>query len=126
MHRMENNAKEANKERMEAQSSIKYLKDRVNDKMLTEDIRHNYIYNQMINNANERGMLVEKRTEVLPEITTMPRIDKVQFELPVKPSDRYDDKHPLPSRIKYLNYEGKDDINKITTSVNMFDADYLN
>ena len=56
----------------------------------------------------------------------MPRIDKVEFELPTKPTERYNDKRPIPKKLKYIDYEGKDDINKIRTSVNMFDADYLN
>lgn len=69
---------------------------------------------------------MEKRTELLPDLTVMPKIEKVEFELPKKPTARYDDKNPLPKRIKYLNHEGKDDINKIKAKFNMFDADYLN
>ena len=74
----------------------------------------------------EREKLVNKRTEILPDITTMPKIDKVEFEVPKKPSHRYDDKNPLPKNIKYINTEGRDNIEKITAKVNIFDADYLN
>jgi hypothetical protein len=74
----------------------------------------------------ERDKLIEKRTEVLPDLTIMPRIDKVQFELPYKPTARYDDKNPLPKSLKYVNIEGDNDINKIRLKVNIFDADYLN
>lgn len=56
----------------------------------------------------------------------MPKIERVQFELPKKPTARYDDKNPLPKSMKYINIEGGDDINKIKCKVNIFDADYLN
>jgi len=80
----------------------------------------------MLNSRVEREKLVNKRTELLPDITTMPKIEKVEFEVPTKPTHRYDDKNPLPRSMKYINAEGRDNIEKLTAKVNIFDADYLN
>ena len=74
----------------------------------------------------EREGLMDKRTEILPDVTTFPKIDKVQFRLPERPSAKYDDKNPIPKNLKFVNDRGIDDINKIKTKVNIFDADYLN
>ena len=40
-------------------------------------MRHDYIYNQLMNSMKEREGLVHKRTELLPEVTTFPKIEKV-------------------------------------------------
>jgi len=50
----------------------------------------------MFNSMKEREKLVEKRTEVLPEVTTFPKLEKVQFRLPERPQERYDTLNSLP------------------------------
>ena len=44
---------------------------------MSENVKNNYIYNQLMNSMVEKDGLMKKRTEVLPEVTTFPRIDKV-------------------------------------------------
>ena len=59
----------------------------------------------------------------------MSKIDRVQFKLPTKPSERYDDLNPLPRNVKFVNDRSGDSLEKISTKVNLqlFDnADYLN
>ena len=41
---MKKQSLDADRERSEALSNIKHLKEKLNDQQLTEDIRHNYIY----------------------------------------------------------------------------------
>lgn len=79
-----------------------------------------------MNSMVEKEGLVKKRTEVLPEVTTFPKIDKVQFSLPEKPTQRYDTLNPIPSNLKFVNEYQKDSLDKMKVKVNMFDADYLN
>lgn len=74
----------------------------------------------------EKEGLIKKRTEVLPEITTFPKIDKVHFSLPERPNSRYDNKNPLPKNLKFINENQKDSLDKMKVKVNIFDADYLN
>lgn len=111
---------------MEALENIKSLKSKLNDQQLTEDLRHNYIYSQLRNSMVEKEGLIKKRTEVLPEVTTFPKIDKVYFSLPEKPNERYDNKNPIPKSLKFVNENQKDSLEKMKVKVNIFDADYLN
>lgn len=74
----------------------------------------------------EKEGLIKKRTEVLPEVTTFPKIDKVHFSLPERPNSRYDNKNPIPKNLKFINESQKDSLDKMKVKVNIFDADYLN
>lgn len=74
---MKKQAADADRERMEALTHINHLKQKMSDNQLTDDIKHNYIYHQLMNNMVEKGGLIKKRTELLPDVTTFPRIDKV-------------------------------------------------
>lgn len=60
-----------------------------------------------MNSMVEKGGLVNKRIEILPDVTTFPKIDKVQFKLPERPTSRYDNKHSLPKTLKFINESGK-------------------
>jgi hypothetical protein len=79
-----------------------------------------------MNNMVEKDGLMKKRTELLPEVTTFPRIDKVQFSLPERPNSRYDNKNPIPKNLKFVNELDKDGLDKKNTKIRVFDADYLN
>ena len=74
----------------------------------------------------EKEGLVQKRTELLPEVTTFPKIDKVQFRLPERPSSKYDNKNPIPKNLRFVNENSKEPLEKMKVKVNIFDADYLN
>lgn len=93
---MKKQSLDADRERSEALSNIKHLKEKLNDQQLTEDIRHNYIYHQMLNSMVEKDQLMKARTEVLPELTTMPKIDHVNFSFPDKPQEKYDTVNKIP------------------------------
>ena len=80
----------------------------------------------MLNNMQEKDKLIQKRTEELPEITTMSKIDKVQFKLPTRPTDRYDDLNPLPQSVKFINDKSTEPLEKMKVKVNILDSDYLN
>ena len=80
----------------------------------------------MTNNMKEREGLVKDRTTILPEVTTFPKLEKVQFTLPERPSENYDIKHSLPKKLKFINEETGEDIHKLNTKVKLFDTDYLN
>jgi hypothetical protein len=56
-----------------------------------------------MNSMVEKEGLAKKRTELLPEITTFPKIDKVTFRLPERPSERYDIKNAIPKKLKFIN-----------------------
>ncbi len=71
-------------------------------------------------------MLIKKRTDVLPEITVMPKIDRVKFSLPDKPRGYYDTLNGVPSSLKFVNEQSNEDLTKIKTKVKIFDPDYLN
>ena len=109
--------KEAEDEKSMALANIGHLKERLKDTELGQDIQNRYIYKIMENSHKERDMLINKRTEVLPEITTMPKIDKVHFELPKEPLPRYDSLNPLPQNMKFMNSQGKDSLDKMNTKV---------
>ena len=44
----------------------------------------------------EKDQLMKARTEVLPELTTMPKIDHVNFSFPDKPQEKYDTVNKIP------------------------------
>lgn len=56
----------------------------------------------------------------------MSKIERVQFKLPTKPTERYDDLNPLPKNVKFVNERSADSLEKMKTKVNIFDGDYLN
>ena len=51
----------------------------------------------------EKEALIKKRHETLPEVTSFPKIDKVQFRLPERPSERYDTKDKIPKNLRFVN-----------------------
>lgn len=75
---------------------------------------------------NEKETLIRKRHEGLPEITSFPKIEKVIFRLPERPTERYDTKDKIPSNLRFINEMQKDGVDKLTTKVSCFDTDYLN
>eukprot|EP00347_Sterkiella_histriomuscorum_P017375 403349625 len=127
LNEMKKQSLEADYERAHALAGVKHLKEKLNDQQLTEDIRHQYIYNQMLNSMQEKDQLMKARTEVLPEITTMSKIDKVQFKVPTRPSERYDDLNPLPKSVKFVNDRSAESLDKMNTKVKILDGgEYLN
>ena len=66
-----------------------------------------------MNSMVEKDGLVKKRTELLPEVTTFPKIDKVNFRLPERPHSRYDTKNPIPKSLKFVNENSVDGVDKM-------------
>jgi len=80
----------------------------------------------MVNNMKEREGIVKDRTTILPEVTTFPKIEKVQFRLPERPTENYNIKEGIPKNLKFINEDKGEDLNKMNTNVRLFDNDYLN
>ena len=74
---MKKTAADADRERAEVLINVKNLKDKLSEQEVSENVRHNYIYHQLMNSMVEKDGLMKKRTELLPEVTTFPKIDKV-------------------------------------------------
>lgn len=51
----------------------------------------------------EKESLVQKRHETLPQVTSFPKIEKVQFRLPERPTERYDTKDKIPTNLRFIN-----------------------
>ncbi len=60
----------------------------------------------------------------------MPLIERVDFELPERPSEKYDIKNRIPDNLRFVNEHSKDGVDKLQTKVKVFDpeaqSDYLN
>lgn len=124
---MKKQAADADRERLTALVAIKDIKERMNEPLNeNEGMQQSYAYHQMTNNMKEREGLVKDRTTILPEVTTFPKIEKVQFRLPERPTENYDIKNPIPKNLKFINEEKGEDLNKMHTNVRIFDQDYLN
>jgi hypothetical protein len=126
VHQMKKQAADADRERLTALVAIKDIKEKMQDGFENEGMKDNYVYHQMTNNMKEREGLVKDRTTILPEVTTFPKLEKVQFKLPERPSEVYNIKHPIPRKLKYINEDTGEDITRMNTKLKIFDTDYLN
>ncbi|CDW86426.1 UNKNOWN [Stylonychia lemnae] len=126
LNNMKKTAADADRERYEVLANIDHLKERLKNQEVSENVAHKYEYHQLMNNMYEKQGLLDKRTQLLPEVTTFPRIDKVQFRLPERPTSRYDTLDRLPKSVKFINERDKDSLDKQSTKIKIFDADYLN
>eukprot|EP00347_Sterkiella_histriomuscorum_P015493 403356821 len=126
LNSMKKIAADADRERNEVLATISHIKNRMNNQEVDENTGHKYEYHQLMNSMNEKQGIMKKRTELLPEITTFPKLDKVQFRLPERPTEKYDALNKLPKSTKFINEQAKESIDRQNTKVRVFDADYLN
>ncbi|CDW76693.1 UNKNOWN [Stylonychia lemnae] len=127
LNEMKKQGLNADFERQQALEGVKQLKEKLSDQQLTEDIRHQYMYNQLLDKVVEKDSMLKKSGDYqFPDISN-PLNDAIKFKIPNSMNTpRFDDIKQISKPTKLYNDLHQSSVERVKTKVNMFDADYLN